>query len=296
MQLPSPRDAACSAAKYTTEPREALATLPAVHPLLDRQAGAALLPLWGSAGITAGIAAGLAVGGYHYAALWPASRLFGESLIAGSDPAEVALTYDDGPNDPYTRQLLEVLARQHVRATFFIIGRYAAELPQLLRQVYQEGHTIGSHTMTHPKLYYLTTKRIRSEVADATARIEDIIGARVRLFRPPFGGRHPGLFRILEELSLVPVLWNVTSGDWMARSAAALERTIEGGIVRNQRRQRGSNILMHDGGHVEMGADRRRTITATANLIGIAPLSGLRFVTVDHWLSDYPAAGHAAER
>ena len=62
-------------------------------------------------------AAGLAVGGFHYAALWPTSRLFGRSLIAGNDPAEIALTYDDGPNDPYTGQLLDVLARRRVCAT-----------------------------------------------------------------------------------------------------------------------------------------------------------------------------------
>src|SRR6185437_1999924 len=60
-------------------------------------------------------AAGLALGGFHYAALWPASRIFGRSLIAGDDPAEVALTYDDGPNDPYTGQLMEVLARNQIR-------------------------------------------------------------------------------------------------------------------------------------------------------------------------------------
>ena len=63
-------------------------------------------------------AAALAAGGYHYAALWPASRVFGRSLIAGNDPAEIALTYDDGPNDPYTGQLMDVLARHQVRATF----------------------------------------------------------------------------------------------------------------------------------------------------------------------------------
>ncbi len=270
--------------------RSALATLPAVHPLLHRDSGEALLPLWGSLTAAAALAGGLAVGGYHYAALWPGSQVFGEALIAGDDPAEVALTYDDGPNDPYTGQVLDVLARQHVRATFFAIGRYAEEKPHLLRQVHQAGHVIGSHTMTHPKLHYLSTARIRSEVADATARIEDVIGERVRLFRPPYGGRHPGLFRVLEELSLVPVLWNVNSRDWKARSAAALESTIEGGIVRNQRRHSGSNILMHDGGHLEMGCDRRRTVTATANLLGVAPHSGVRFVTVDHWLTEKRSA------
>src|SRR5690242_6801060 len=95
-------------------------------------------------------AAALAAGGYHYAALWPASRIFGRSLVAGDDPAEVALTYDDGPNDPYTGQLMDVLARHQVRATFFVIGRYVRQKPNLVRALHRSGHLIGCHTMTHP--------------------------------------------------------------------------------------------------------------------------------------------------
>jgi peptidoglycan-N-acetylglucosamine deacetylase len=228
-------------------------------------------------------AAALAVGAFHYAALWPASQLFGRSLIAGSDPLEVALTYDDGPNDPYTGQLIDVLARNQVRATFFIIGRYVKEKPQIVRALHRAGHVIGCHTMTHPKLMYMGPKRIRAEIGDATALIEDTIGSRVRFFRPPFGARNPAVFRAAAELRLTPVLWNVTSWDWNAKSSAAIEMRLQRGIAHNQRRHRGSNVLMHDGGHLEMGSDRRRTVTATANLLGSAQRSGIRFVTVDHW-------------
>jgi peptidoglycan/xylan/chitin deacetylase (PgdA/CDA1 family) len=234
-----------------------------------------------SAGATA-----LTVGGFHYAALWPASRLFGRSLIAGSDPAEVALTYDDGPNDPYTGQLMDVLARHRVRATFFVIGRYVRQKPHIVRALHHAGQLIGCHTMTHPKLMYMGPKRIRAELADATALIEDTIGSRVRFFRPPFGARNPALFRVAAELRLTPVLWNVTSWDWKARSAADIEGYLERGIARNQRRQNGSNVLMHDGGHLEMGSDRRRTVTATANLLGKSAQGNIRFVTLDRWCPD----------
>ena len=145
-------------------------------------------------------AAALAVGGFHYAALWPASRIFGRSLIAGKDPAEVALTYDDGPNDPYTGQLMDVLARNQIRATFFVIGRYVRQKPHLARALHEAGHLIGCHTMTHPRLMYMGPKRIRAEIADATALIEDTIGSRVRFFRPPFGARNPAVFRVAAEL------------------------------------------------------------------------------------------------
>jgi peptidoglycan-N-acetylglucosamine deacetylase len=229
-------------------------------------------------------AAALAVGGFHYAALWPASRLFGRSLIAGDDPAEVALTYDDGPNDPYTGQLMDVLARNHVRATFFVIGRYVRQKPQIVRALHHAGHLIGCHTMSHPKLMYMGRKRIRAEIADATALIEDTIGDRVRFFRPPFGARNPAVFRVATQLRLTPVLWNVTSWDWKAKSAAEIELRLQRGIAHNQQRGCGSNMLMHDGGHLDMGSDRRRTVTATANLLATASSSGIRFVTLDRWL------------
>ena len=233
-------------------------------------------------------AAALAVGGYHYAGLWPASRIFGRSLVAGNDPAEIALTYDDGPNDPYTGQLMDVLARQQVRATFFLIGRYVRLKPHVVRTLHRGGHVIGCHTMTHPSLMYMTRARIRAEIADATAVIEDVIGARVRFFRPPFGARNPAVFHVATELRLIPVLWNVTSWDWKAKSAAEIEANLRRGIARNQRRKRGSNLLLHDGGHLEMGTDRRRTVTATANLLAGAASSGLRFVTLEAWRSAVP--------
>jgi peptidoglycan-N-acetylglucosamine deacetylase len=232
-------------------------------------------------------AAALAAGGYHYAALWPASRIFGHSLVAGDNPAEVALTYDDGPNEPYTGQLMDVLARHQVRATFFVIGRYVRQKPHVVRMLHHHGHLIGSHTMTHPSLMYMTPARIRGEIAEATALIEDVIGERVRFFRPPFGARNPAVFRAAAELRLTSVLWNVNGRDWKAKSAAEIEARLQHGILRNQRRQRGSNLLLHDGGHLEMGTDRRRTVTATANLLA-AGSKGLRFVTLDAWRSAVP--------
>lgn len=233
-------------------------------------------------------AAALAAGGYHYAALWPASRIFGRSLVAGDEPAEIALTYDDGPNDPYTSQLMDVLARHQVRATFFVIGRYVRQKPNIVRTLHRNGHLIGCHTMTHPSLMYMRPRRIYAEMAEATAMIEDVIGSRVCFFRPPFGARNPAVFRAAAELRLTSVLWNVNARDWKAKSAGEIEARLKRGIALNQRRERGSNILLHDGGHLEMGTDRRRTVTATANLLAATAANGLRFVTLERWRSDVP--------
>ena len=231
-----------------------------------------------------GAAVGLTAGGFHYAALWPESKLFGPTLIAGSDSAEIALTYDDGPNDPYTFDLLEVLDRFHVHATFFMIGDFVRKRPDIARAVRKAGHVVGSHTMTHPKLMYASAGRIREEIHSANALIEDTLGERLQLFRPPFGGRRPEVLRIVNELHLTPVMWNVTGFDWNAKSARSIEVHVERGIVHNQNRQSGTNVLLHDGGHARMGSDRRRTVSATATLLGMMPRTGMHPVTVDAWL------------
>ena len=226
----------------------------------------------------------LAAGGYHYAAMWPESQIFGPTLIAGTDAAELALTYDDGPNDPYTLQLLEVLARYNVQATFFMIGNFARRHPDLVRSVRKAGHLVGSHTMTHPHLMYCSSARIRAEILDANALMEDILGEPVHFFRPPFGSRRPEVLRVLREAGLTPVMWNVTGFDWSAKSARAIEIRVERGIVHNQNRNYSTNVLLHDGGHLKMGTDRRRTVSATATLLGTIPRTGMHLVTVDTWM------------
>lgn len=235
-----------------------------------------------------GAGAALVAGGYLYAGLWPDSQIFGRTLVAGTDPNEIALTYDDGPNDGYTERLLEVLARHEARATFFLIGRFARERAALVRRIRDAGHVVGNHTWTHPKLMFHSTGRAREELTATSAALEDILGEKVEYFRPPYGARHPGVLRAARSMGLVPVLWNVTGFDWRPISAESLLQNMRNGIARNQRRGRGSNLLLHDGGDAGIGADRSHTIAATAALLekwrGKA-----RFVTVAKWNEDQEA-------
>src|ERR1700728_5087344 len=80
--------------------------------------------------------------------------IYGRTLVAGSDIQEVALTFDDGPNDPYTQQLLDLLDRRQVRATFFLMGSYVRRHPEIARAIHEGGHLLGHHTMTHPSLLW----------------------------------------------------------------------------------------------------------------------------------------------
>lgn len=225
--------------------------------------------------------AGLFAGGIAYAALYPTSQIFGRVLIAGRDPQQFALTYDDGPNPAATPFLLEVLAHHRVRATFFMIGRFVRQQPALARAVVQAGHLIGNHTMTHPRLAWQSAERIRQELRDTNCLLEDVLGVPVRYFRPPHGARRPYVMKAASELGLSTVQWNVTGSDWKSIDAQAITKNVEHGIKRNQARDQGSNILLHDGGHLGLGADRLATFGATAQILSRHAVD--RFVTVDAW-------------
>ncbi len=230
------------------------------------------------------IAAAAGIAGYTYAAMAPASQLFGRTIVAGRDPNEFALTFDDGPNGQYTEQLLELLARHEVRATFFLIGKYARQQPKLARAIRAAGHRVGNHTMSHPWLLLASPRRVHEELAGCNAALEDALGEPVRLMRPPHGARRPDVLRAARELGLAPVLWNVMGFDWRPTATAArIMEHLEGGIARNRRRGRGSNLLLHDGGHLTLGADRSQSVEAARMLLDRYPPATVRYVTVDVW-------------
>ncbi len=215
------------------------------------------------------------------AALLPQSQLFGRTLIAGNDPNEIALTYDDGPNDACTEPLLELLARHHTRATFFMIGRYVRHSPTLARQVLAAGHLIGNHTVTHPWLAWQSPARIREELRGCNQALEDALGISIHYFRPPHGARRPYVLQQAAELGLTTVQWNAMGKDWQPILPAAIVANIDRSLPR--RRNRAANVLLHDGSHLVMGADRTATIAATEILLTRAANTPTRFVTVDAW-------------
>jgi peptidoglycan/xylan/chitin deacetylase (PgdA/CDA1 family) len=228
----------------------------------------------GSAGL-----AGLVVAGYNTMA--PRSQLYGRTFIGSAAGArELALTFDDGPNDPYTFHLLEVLAKHGVSATFFMIGRYVKQRPEIAAAVARQGHVIGNHTFTHPNLIFRTPGQVRSEIAACEQALEDAVERNhAPLFRPPWGARTPVVLRTVRQLGMTPVLWSVTGFDWNATSAADIKHEVT-------RQVRGGDIvLLHDGGHKQMGVDRSYTLQAVDELIRRYKDEGYVFRTITEMMA-----------
>lgn len=236
-----------------------------------------------SIGIGATAALGLAVGGFAYASRWPASQIFGRTLIAPRRPGELALTFDDGPNPSCTPRLLEILAHHHVKATFFLIGRFAEKEPALTRTIAEGGHLIGNHSWTHPNLSLSSARRIAEELVRTKDLVEQITGRPVRCFRPPYGARRPYVLGLARELGMTPVLWNAMTSDWSERNPNRIADHLVQKIEKNQGRGFASNIVLHDGGHLALNTDRGPSVAAAENLLAHYAQTH-QFVTVDAWL------------
>ena len=227
----------------------------------------------------AAAAAALSASGYQSMA--PTGQWYGRTFIGGRRGSkQLALTFDDGPNDPHTLRLLEILARHDVRATFFLIGRYVEQRPDIVREIAAAGHVIGNHTYTHPNLIFCSALQVRTQIVECERALTETLGEHSRLFRPPFGGRRPATLRIARDMGLDPVMWNVAGVDWKGESAEYIARRVAKGI------QGGDVILLHDGGHLGMGADRGQTVLATDALITRYKKKGFEFVTVPEMMGE----------
>jgi peptidoglycan/xylan/chitin deacetylase (PgdA/CDA1 family) len=163
----------------------------------------------------------------------------------------IALTIDDGPDPVYTPQVLRLLHKYQVTATFSMIGIHVAAYPHLARAVAEAGHAIANHTWTHAWLAGLPAPVVHDELAQASRAIRAAAGVQPRLFRAPYGAWSAEVIKLCGQMSMVPLDWSVDPRDWTRPGVRSIVRT----IMTNTRP--GSIILEHDG-----GGNRSQTVAA----------------------------------
>lgn len=198
----------------------------------------------------------------------------------------VALTFDDGPNPPYTGELLSLLRERNVRATFFPKARNVEAFPDAARDIVEAGHEIGNHSYDHYAMNSWSADRMLSEIERANDSLRRVMGVETRLFRPPFGVQSLGVRRALEKLEMRSILASAHGTDWEERDAASIAASIL------EDTGPGAIILLHDGhGDVDdprAQDSRAASVEATRMLIDTLEEQGYRFVTVGELLSLWP--------
>ncbi len=184
---------------------------------------------------------------------------------------EIALTFDDGPDPYYTPQILDVLDRYRIKATFFCIGRQVEAFPQIVKREYEAEHVIGNHSWAHPDLGLLPASDVLLELNRSSKAIQEVIGIQPMFFRPPYGSLSIHVLTQVCHLGVTTVMWNAgeEARDWSNPGVNFIIRRIL------DRVRDGTIILMHDG-----GGDRSQTVAALPAIIRRLRDQGFRFVTI----------------
>jgi peptidoglycan/xylan/chitin deacetylase (PgdA/CDA1 family) len=221
------------------------------------------------------VAAAAIVAGAWYFFEAPLNQTFGSTVTQVPLPQKVvALTFDDGPNPPFTDQIVDYLHSAHVHATFFVVGKAVQAHPDIVRTEVLYGDAIGNHTWDHAHLVLLTQKHVERELDDAEAAIVRAAGVRPTLFRPPFGARDFLVLRIARERGYKIIMWSVPlPSDWANPPPAAIAQRVLKYV------KSGSIIVLHDGNRGGYG-NRANTVAATKLIVKALLSQGYSFVTV----------------
>jgi peptidoglycan/xylan/chitin deacetylase (PgdA/CDA1 family)/GT2 family glycosyltransferase len=218
---------------------------------------------------------------FTYHGVNPRSRFYGKVWSNGNrNRLRIALTFDDGPNEPYTSQVLAILEQYKIKATFFVIGQNARRYPETCRRIVTAGNVVGNHTYHHRKSLCLRRgKTIAREIELTHQAIYECTGFEPKLFRPPHGFRTPWLMRTVRHLGYTVVTWDNMTSDWKAdKSGEEIVRAIV------QRAKPGSVIVLHDGRDSRPSYDRSQMLQALPFVIEPLKERGFDFVTIPELL------------
>ncbi|MBZ4688719.1 MAG: polysaccharide deacetylase [Clostridiales bacterium] len=205
-------------------------------------------------------------------------------LFIDSGPREeklVALTFDDGPDDIFTPQFLDVLKEKNVKATFFIIGKRAEGFPEVMKRIYAESHFVGNHTWSHPNLVKLPLEKVKEEVLKTDRLLQSYSKGSdedMKIFRSPYGSIDPERVKLIGKLGYKIIAWNVDSLDWKGLSAEEVKTNVLENVTN------GSIILQHSAGGT--GEDLSGSVKALPQIIDVLRKEGFKFVTITELLEE----------
>lgn len=197
-------------------------------------------------------------------------------LSGSSDKREIALTFDDAPDDQFTPQVLDILKKEGVRATFFVVGNRVQAHPEIVRRMVKEGHVIGNHSWDHPNLPKLRDAEFRRQILKTDQQILPITGYLPTFVRPPYGNISEDQILWLASQHKVIVNWDVDSLDWKGLSAEEVKTNVLAHI------HPGAIVLQHSAGG--KGQDLSGTVQALPDIIRAIRSDGVKLVTIPELL------------
>ncbi|MFO1413544.1 MAG: polysaccharide deacetylase family protein [Burkholderiales bacterium] len=185
----------------------------------------------------------------------------------------VALTFDDGPNDPHTLRIADILEAHGARGTFFLVGKAVAARPDIARELARRGHLIAAHSWSHSRLGVFTPGY--PELARVQSTLHEHVGVRPAFYRPPYGVFTESMLATVAGEGMQTVNWDVSAHDWETNDSATIaRRTLK-------RTKPGSIIVLHDGCEGDVTGDRSATVDALPAILAGLAQRGLRPVRLD---------------
>jgi len=214
-----------------------------------------------------------------FLAAWDGANPSGDTLDAPKNV--VALTFDDGPSALYTPQILDILKKNGVRATFFVIGENVEKYPFLVKREVDEGHCVGNHTWSHPLNAPLESRKtLDGQILRTDSAVFKAAGVHTRLLRPPHGWESPWMVRNAESLGYDVVTWTVNPGDWKHPAANVIIKRVE------RANGKSAIVLLHDGLELKPDPHQENTLKALQEIIDDFRSTGYTFVTIEQMIDN----------
>lgn len=195
------------------------------------------------------------------------------------DEKIIALTFDDGPDEVFTPQVLDILKKNDVKATFFLVGENLKQNKEIVKRQFEEGHEIGNHTYTHINVAKSGYDKVYEEITKTQEEIKEITGVEPKLFRPPYRAMSRHMCDIVKNKNMNIILWsNLDPRDWSNPGVYSIVNTIESKVGN------GNIILLHD--YNNLRNSKSQTIQALESVIPYLKEQGYKFVTISELIEN----------